>query len=179
MSFVRPEVIDAFSRHRIRIMAGLALLLGVLCVWRGLTTPAPFYTVLGVGICILTIALWIAHRQRAAFYHEVTQPGIVQIDEAQIRYFTPDHHDLPLGGVIDRDAITRIDLVSGGDGRARWALYHADGPPISIPLAAEGADQLLDILMQLPGIEVGAALSALNRGRPGIVSVWSRVPGGS
>ncbi|MEM7614492.1 MAG: hypothetical protein AAF245_05570 [Pseudomonadota bacterium] len=174
MSFVRPEVLEAFQRHRTQIFGGTALGFGLLLIWRGLVLPAPFYTILGGGITALTVVLWIAHRQRAAFHQEVSQPGIVQIDEAQIRYFTPETGAVTQGGVVDRDALTRVDLVSGGDGRARWALYHSDGPPISIPLAAEGADQLLDILMQLDGVEVGAALSALNRGRPGIVPVWQR-----
>lgn len=170
MSFIRPELRAALARHQHHAWAVVGLVTGALVMWRGVAIVAPFLTVFGGGIAVLSAVLWIAHRQRAAFYREVTQPGIVQIDEAQISYYGPE-----TGGVVDRDALIRVDLISDGDGRARWALYHSDGSPVSIPLAAEGADQLVDLLMSLSGVEVGAALSALDRGRVGLVTVWTRV----
>lgn len=175
MSFIRPELRAALDRNQDRAIALAAALIGTLCLWRGLAAPAPLLTILGGGILALTLTAWIAYRQRAAFRQEVTQPGIVQIDEAQITYLTPEA-SLIKGGVVDRDALTRIDLISGGDGRARWAFYHTDGPPLSIPLAAAGADTLLDLLLTLPNVNVTAALAALDRGRPGSVPVWSRPP---
>ncbi len=171
MSFIRPELLTALARRQDHAWAIAGLVTGALVMWRGVGTMAPFLTIFGGGIAVLSAVLWVAHRQRAAFRREVTQPGIVQIDEAQISYYGPE-----TGGVVDRDALIRVDLVSGGDGRARWALYHSDGSPVSIPLAAEGADKLVDLLMSLPRVEVGAALSALDRGRVGLVTVWTRAP---
>lgn len=170
MSFVRPELIAAASRNQAHLWAAAGLLSGALIAWRGIATMAPILTIFGGGLLTLTVVLWIAHRQRAAFLREVSQPGVVEINEAQITYFSPEVG----GGVVDRDALIRIDLVSGGDGRARWALYHSGGPPVSIPLAAEGADALIDFVITLPGVRVEPALAALNRARVGVVPVWER-----
>lgn len=171
MSFIRPEVRAAFARNRKPIGWAVALSFAAYVLWRGLATGGTLLIIAGGGALALMVTFLLAERQRARFHRTTAEPGIVKVDEAQIAYFGPD-----VGGIVDRDALTRVELISSGDGIAHWRLHHQLGPPVAVPLAAEGADKLVDVLMTLPGVDVGAALSALDRRRRAIVPVWSHTP---
>ena len=131
-AFIRPEVAALLSRKRGLVWAGAGVLVGGLMLWRGLATGHVLLIPGGAGLLAVTVTMWLAYRQRSAFLRDVDEPGLVEVDEAQIRYLAPKG-----GGIVDRDALVRVDLISGGDGRARWALYAADGgTPVSVPPSA-------------------------------------------
>lgn len=166
--FIRPEARARLAENSGLLIRAAFFAIGGLLVWRGLG-GAPVLVAIGGAIIAVTAVLYVAQRQRAGFLRATSEPGVVEVDEARISYFGPD-----TGGIVDRDALARVDLVSHGDGLAHWRLVQAGVPPVSIPLAAAGADALLDVLMTLPGVEIGPALSALDRKRKAIVPVWSR-----
>ncbi|WP_112322350.1 hypothetical protein [Oceanibium sediminis] len=169
MSFIRPEVRAALSRNRPRLLWSAAIAFAVWVLWRGLATGGWLLTLAGGAALGLIATFLLAERQRGRFRRATAEPGIVKVDEAQIAYFGPD-----TGGIVDLDALNRVELISSGDGIAHWRLHHEAGPPVAVPLAAEGAEQLVDVLMTLPGVNITAALAALDRRRMSIVPVWSR-----
>jgi len=168
MSFIRPEILDFAQKHKTGLAYGGIASVGALLLWRGLSMHAPLLSIIGGALIAVSATMALADRQRARFKRATDQPGVVQIDEAQISYFGPD-----TGGIVDRDALTRVDLVSSGDGVAHWQLSQEAGPQVAVPLAAEGAEALVDVLMTLPGVQIGAALTVLDRKRRTVVPVWS------
>lgn len=168
MSFIRPEIIALAQKHRTGLVYGGIAVAGVLLLWRGIALQAPLLSIIGGALVAVATTMALADRQRARFRRVTDQPGVVQIDEAQISYFGPD-----TGGIVDRDALVRVDLVSSGDGVAHWLLTQEAGPAVHVPLSAEGAETLVDVLMTLPGVQIGAALTALDRRRRSVVPVWS------
>jgi hypothetical protein len=93
---------------------------------------------------------------------------VLQIDERRLMYFGP-----LTGGMIDLDDLVRLDLDPTGR-PAHWMLFASGGPPLAIPVNAEGADALFDVFAALPGIRTALMLETLS-GAPGQpVTVWSR-----
>lgn len=166
--FIRPEARDWLARHAVWLWPAAGLALGLWALGYGIRYSGLFFEGLGIALIAVTLALTLAWRQRARFRQEIAAPGLVEIDEARISYFAPS-----AGAVIDRDGLIRVQLASGGDGLVRWVLTHDAGPPVAIPLSAQGADGLVDLFAGLPGVEIGAALSALDRRRPGLITVWT------
>jgi len=56
-----------------------------------------------------------------------------------------------------------------------WHLFHADGGPVMIPMAAKGAEALLDTFAALPGAKLGVAFGAREAGRNAVVEIWRRL----
>ncbi len=167
--FLRPEALAVLKRRR-ETVAGLAVLaFGGWVLVSGLMRSSVVLITIGAVVVLLTGAVWIAWRQRQAFRRDIDAPGMVQVTEAQIGYLGPE-----TGQFVDRDALTRVELVSGGGGAARWVLYQRGAEPVSIPLSVQGADQLVDLFAGLPGVDIAAALSALDRRRASVVQVWPR-----
>jgi len=83
---------------------------------------------------------------------------------------------------VDLDDATRIDLMAQG-GHASLMVHTPDGPPMALPLGAEGVDALYDALTGLPGMDLDALHARLSRARKSGSSdtglVWTRpVPKG-
>ncbi|MCR9146232.1 MAG: hypothetical protein NXH74_03430 [Rhodobacteraceae bacterium] len=166
MSFVRPAAAQALHQWR-------EVLIGAGCI------ALAFWWMLGPGGILAWVgavlglgggALVVIGVQRARFRTGAGGPGVVQVDEGRIAYFGP-----LTGGVVSLSEMTALHLDPSGK-PAHWILYQAGQSAVTIPLTAEGADQLFDVFATLPGLRTGRLLSAMQRhgGRP--VTVWENIP---
>ncbi|MGR3484470.1 MAG: hypothetical protein ACU0BF_03940 [Paracoccaceae bacterium] len=113
----------------------------------------------GAGLAYTGWRLWRVRRMGGG-------PGLVRVTEGRIAYAGPLS-----GGVVARDGLDSVAL----DGLSRpacWRLTSADGT-VSIPLTAEGADALPDLLVSLPGIDSGRLMRLAAAPPPRVVPLWS------
>lgn len=166
MQFLRPEALAALHRWRDAI-AGLALIaLGGF--WAGGGRGVLAY--LGVALLVPGAALVISGIRRARFLgaRQGQGPGIVLVDEGEITYMGPLS-----GGTV---ALAELDrLVLDPSGRpSHWVLERDGHPALHIPVNADGAEQLLDAFVLLPGLRTGRMLEKMAEG-PGYPTViWQR-----
>jgi hypothetical protein len=100
-------------------------------------------------------AIGLTGWRRMRFSTITDAPGVVEVDEGQIRYLGPQ-----IGGEVGLPDLAEIRLVSLR-GKRLWRLRQVDGQTILIPIDALGADALFDAFASLPGIDMGAFASAL------------------
>ncbi|MDH3262745.1 MAG: hypothetical protein OEM24_01975 [Paracoccaceae bacterium] len=163
--FLRPEALAALARWR--EVAG-ALVFAAFGLWVA-TFGGWFFQ--GVGLILALAGLWgavIAFR-RMQFRRAVEQPGIVEVDEGQVRYLGPHG-----GGFAALPEVVELELLSDLSGRRWWRLREAGGNHLAVPVAAEGADQLFDAFARLPGLSPAALLAALDDPQSKAVTVWRR-----
>jgi hypothetical protein len=92
----------------------------------------------------------------------------VEVDERRLLFWGP-----VAGGAIDLDDLRRLDLDPTGPS-ARWVLWGAHGQRLEVPVAAAGAERLLDLFAALPGLPVERLLAARATATGGPVTVWRR-----
>ncbi len=146
------------------------VLIGAAIVLLGLWWWANTYAVvswLSAVIVLLGAALIFTGVQRLRFRQGGGGAGVVQIDERRLTYFGP-----LTGGMIDLDDLIRLDLDPTGK-PAHWMLFASGGPPLAIPVNAEGADALFDVFAALPGIRTELMLETLSRAPDKPVTIWS------
>ncbi len=162
---LRPEALAALARWR--EVAGTLAFAGF-GLW---VTSFGGWFFLGVGLLLALAGLWgaVIALRRMRFRRDVEQPGIVEIDEGQVRYLGPYG-----GGIAALPEVVELELLSDLAGRRWWRLREAGGNVIAIPAAAEGADQLFDAFARLPGLSPTALLAALDEPRGKTVRVWRR-----
>jgi len=125
----------------------------------------------GVGLALALAGVWggvIAFR-RMRFARAVEQPGLVEIDEGQVRYFGPHG-----GGFVALPEVVELDLTVDLAGGRWWRLREAGGNMLAIPVTAQGADQLFDAFSGLPGLSPAALVAALDAPRGRAITVWRR-----
>lgn len=163
--FLRPEVMAAL--HRWREVAG-ALAFAAAGLWV-MALGGWFYQ--GVGLAVALAGVWVAviAVRRMRFVRAVAQPGIVEIDEGQVRYFGPHG-----GGFAALPEVVELDLTDDLGGGRWWRLRESGGNVLSVPISAEGADQLFDAFARLPGLSPAALIAALEAPPSRSVTVWRR-----
>ena len=167
MSFVRPEAAQKLLRWREAISGAAATLLG--SYW--MVTQTGALRIIGTVLCVGGALLVFAGIQRARFRRGADGAGVVQVDEGQLTYFGPIE-----GGALAVEDITRLDLVPARFGDKSWMLWHRNGPPLTIPANAAGADALFDVFATLPGLKTQDILKALNTGQTAPVTLWDASP---
>ncbi len=172
MSFVRPEVADAFRRWREAAAWAALLGLGAWLVWQGYRDLAIVSFVAGLGAAATGASLLVAALRRMRF-RTAPGEGIVVVDEARIAYLGPRG-----GGVVDVPALVRVEIVTRPhvppDSGHAWVLSAEDGTRLVIPIGAAGADGLFDALSPLPGIDFDAGAAAIAAPGAGRAVVWTR-----
>ena len=163
MSVIRPEARAAMWRVRELLAAGAVGALGL--YW--LTSRGLVFG-LGVACVAVALALAVVGVQRARFRLGAGGPGVVRVDEGQIAYFGP-----LTGGVLALDDLQRLTLDPTGQ-PAHWVLDHLQGPPLHIPVTAEGAETLFDAFAALPGIQTRRMLAELRGTGTLPVVIWQR-----
>jgi hypothetical protein len=163
--FLRPELRAALTRWRELAGAGALALAGVLIFRLG----GWFFEGLGLLVALAALAGAVVALRRMRFARAVDQPGIVEVDEGQVRYFGPHG-----GGFAALSDLVEIDLVPDLAGKRWWRLREAGGTSVAIPVAAAGADQLYDAFAGLPGLSPAALVAALDAPGPAAVTVWRR-----
>lgn len=168
MSFLRPPVRQFLVRWG---ETGFALFGMAFGLWVA-SYGSWVMVVLGALILFLTGEwAWMAWR-RARFAQPLASPGLVELDEGAIRYLAP--RGGVLGGTVALRDLMLIRLITVSGGRL-WQLKQADGQMLLIPVDAKGAEALFDAFASLPGIDMGALLSALeDRSGPGLRVLWKR-----
>jgi hypothetical protein len=151
MSFIRPELVEAFSRKREVIAAAALAALGLwLLLQNGYLGPLAGLLFLAVGLGWAALAL-----RRLRFQQAGEAPGIVRVTEAQIAYFGPR-----VGGFISLAEIAEVRLLTLR-GRRVWKLKQGDGAVLHIPVEADGAEALFDAFAALPGMDTAELVAAL------------------
>ena len=100
--------------------------------------------------------------------------------EGQGKLFVEERRVLHVGSLgnvqVNLDDATRIEIFVRGP-VASLMVHTDDGPPVALPLGAEGADKLFDALTGLPGMNMDALHARLEKARKGsgaMVTVWAR-----
>lgn len=156
MSFVRPELADAFLQRREAIAgAALALFGGWIASWGGVV-----YLLLGLVILALGAAWAVLALRRLRFRQTGDAPGMVRLTEGQIAYMGPN-----VGGFVGLPDLAEVRLLTLR-GRRIWRLLQADGSQLHIPVEAEGAEALFDAFAALPGMDTLALVAALDSQTP-------------
>lgn len=128
--------------------------------------------ILGLPIGIAGL-IWLRVAVRRALNPAQAGQGSLFVEERRVLYVGS------FGNVqVDLDEATRIEVLSRTDA-ASLMVHVPDGPPVALPLGAEGADKLLDALTGLPGLNMETVLTRLERAQragagQGITTVWTR-----
>ena len=171
MNFLRPEVGQFLRNWREPIVLGIVVAFGLLIFRHGQNRADVTLQFLGLLIGI-PFALGIVPAIRAVRLRRNRQdPGLVEVAERQITYLGPQ-----FGGSVSVDAISRIEIITTDDGPhlpdVFWTLFHFDGPALSIPSNAAGADQLLNAFAALPGFDYQAVIRAMGSTLPSTYLIW-------
>lgn len=151
MSLIRPELGPLFHRFGEAAAAVAVLAAGALVgLAGGWLLGTIGLVVVAAGAGWLMIAL-----RHARFVRDVSAPGIVEVDEAQIGFLGPS-----FGGYVALPELAEVRLVTL-HGRRLWRLKQADGQVLLVPVDASGADRLFDAFASLPGMDTAALVAAL------------------
>jgi hypothetical protein len=175
MSFMRPEAEAFLKRWAETAFSGavLAVMLwvGGRMIWAGVM----------MGVVVLTVAIgagfwfWTA-LARARLGASPLGPGVVIVDERRITYMGPE-----TGAFVALDALTGIDILIDAGGvyapSASWVLRTSEGAPLVVPTGAEGADQLMETFVALPGFSYDKVVAARSAPAGTRAVVWRRGAG--
>lgn len=158
MPLIRPEAARVIARWREVLAAGAVV---AVALWLG-TRPGWLLPGLGAVLGGAALAWGFVAFRRLRFAGRGGAPGVVEVVEGQIAYFGPEG-----GGFVAVGEIVEIAVIRDGAGHRAFRLVPAEGPALTIPVAAEGAARLHDALAQLPGIDLGRMAAAPGAGTVG------------
>ncbi len=153
---IRPEVLALLHRYREALGAGVVVVAGLWLVLLGGYVLVP----LGVLVAVVGTILAVNALRKAQFTQNVSAPGLVELDEAQVGYLAPE-----IGGFLSLDELVEIRMLVLR-GKRMWRLKQADGQALLIPVDASGAERLFDAFANLPGMDTGALVAALQPSPP-------------
>ncbi|MEM1373543.1 MAG: hypothetical protein AAGF78_04065 [Pseudomonadota bacterium] len=147
---IRPEARQVLMEWREVILGAAFCVIGGNWVLSGtaLQPALGVFFVLG-GL----VFIWLGYR-RVRFPQGGGGPGMVEVTERQISYFTAQG-----GGAITIDGLARVEVRSGKGG-IDWVFTVESGEALVIPGSARGAEGLFDALVPLPGINYDQAVQA-------------------
>ena len=160
---IRPEILAALTRWREVIASAAVIAVGL---WIG-SAPGPVLTMFGAIIIAFGAAAAFASYRRARFRLEIDAPGLVEIDEGQISYLSP-----AMGGSVELSQLSEIQVLVVAGNRRCWRLKQSDGQTLLVPLAAAGADALVDSFASLPGLDGSKLQTALATTSVEPVTLW-------
>ncbi len=167
MSFIRPEVRANLWRWREVAFMVVIVLFCVRLIGRGWDMSSPVYLTLGSVGTVLTTGLLYVAIQRARFLQLDIAPGVVEIVERRVSYLGPVE-----GYSLSLDALTRVEIRQSQFHGPMWELYHSEGPHVTIPTAARGADVLFDTLAALKGADLERMIEASTRPTQERYLIW-------
>lgn len=168
---IRPEVAAALARWREALVALATAAVGGWLLWRGVLRGEVLVQGLGAVLGLGGLAVALVAARRARFGRGGEGPGVVVLTERQITYLGPFG-----GGAALLDELDRIELADAPGAARVWRLHQPSQPALEIPVDARGAEQLIDILTALPGLDAGRLLRALDTPGDGFQTVWARKP---
>lgn len=156
MSLIRPAA-AATLRRLSEVLAAAALTgLGLWFLALGGWILWP----LGGVVAVMGLAWAVQALRRLRFRQPAAAPGIVEVDEKQVGYLSPD-----LGGFVSLDELSELRMVRLRN-RRFWRLKQSDGQALLVPVDAEGSDRLFDAFAALPGMDTQALVAALETPAP-------------
>ncbi len=164
---IRPGARDWIARRRGMLAA--AALAGLAALWLGPAALAGAPVPAALLVLALAAAAWLVRDAALrARLRDGGGPGLVAVREGRVGYLGPE-----AGGIADLDALLSVELAQRPGGPV-WLLRPAGGPAVAIPVAAEGAEGLLDALAALPGFSAASVASALDAPQGAHVILWRR-----
>lgn len=163
---IRPEARAALARWHEVALAVCSVGLGLWLAGKGGFVLVP----LGFGLAALSGGFGLLALRRLRFAGVGTDgPGLVEIDEGEIRYFGPDS-----GGTAPLRELAELRLIARA-GQRLWRL-RLDHGALEVPVDASGAGALFDALAARPGMESAALVAALDQPRPDALGavIWRR-----
>jgi hypothetical protein len=169
MSFVRPEA-EAFIKRYAEVFAGSAIAaLGLYNVLRN------GWVLQAVGAVMLIAGLSVAYTawRRTRFPKAEDGPGVVEVDERQISYFSAF-----AGGAVSIEALARITIRTNDTGPwgedMFWIFEEDGGNALHIPASATGIERLFDAFAPLKGVDYNAITQASSSAENGEFPIWSK-----
>lgn len=169
MPFLRPEALTTLRRWREPAAIALAMGFAVWLLWKAYIQSSVVSGLIGLGVTALVGSLLYVSYLRARLRRDVSGPGVVEINERNITYFSPEQ-----GGEVEVDNITRIQIstLPGASGDRNWIIWHLAGSLV-IPAAAEGADRLIETFASLNGFKYETILKAMESESQEIFTIWT------
>lgn len=167
---IRPEAMAFMHRWHEVVLSGLGVALGLWLAGKGGIVLLP----LGLALAALAAAFGILAFRRLRFAGAGQDgPGLVEIDEGEIRYFSPDSGGVS-GGVAPLRELTELRLIVRA-GQRLWRLRLEQGA-LEVPVDAAGAEALFDALSALPGMDSAGLVAALEAAAPDALGavIWRR-----
>lgn len=153
MTFVRPEAAAGLRRWAEPAIWMGTLGFGLSLLWRGYARLEIVVFVAGMLLTAIGYALLRGAVVRLRLRPTASAPGVVAIDEGRIGHFGPLG-----GGFVDLPNLVSVSIVGApGAPQRAWHLLAEDGAALWIPFGAVGAEELIDALSALPGIDFSAA----------------------
>lgn len=173
LGVIRPEALGTLARWR---EPGFGAALGALGIWVSVQ-GGPILAALGLLLGAVGLGLVVTGLRRLRFAQKVASPGIVELVEGELRYFSPD-----FGGSISLADLAELRLITLRE-RRMWRFKQVDGQVLLVPVDAAGAEALYDGFTSLPGMDMATALAALapapaSATPPDIVLIWQRKAAG-
>jgi hypothetical protein len=169
LSFVRPEAAGAIRRWaEPAVAAGLLLLAGSFGIrWVGQGGALGWITLAAAALALFWLRAAVLGALAA---RPVTGAGVAILREGEVGYMGPHG-----GGFLELDGLVRVEIYLIAPGQDPvWRLVGPEGAALAIPATAKGADHLPEALTVLPGFSDMAAVSFLQRDRPGRQVIWQR-----
>ncbi len=165
---IRPEARARILRFREAILGGVIAGLGL---WWALGSLG-LIKWMGIALALLGAAVAWQGLMRARIRVGTGGVGVVQIDERQVIYLAPVG-----GGFSSLDLVQDITIARDFAGLPVWR-FRTGAECLTIPTSAEGSEALFDALTVLPGIDIAAAIRAVNaatdKAGPDRTVIWSR-----
>ncbi|UWQ08309.1 hypothetical protein [Aliiroseovarius crassostreae] len=149
---IRPEARARIHRFREAIIGGGVAALGL---WWAIGSLG-LLKWMGVALALIGAAVAWQGVQRARIRVGTGGVGVVQIDERQVIYLAPVG-----GGFASLDLIHEISIARDMAGLPVWR-FRTGMELLTIPVSAEGSEQLFDAMAVLPDIDIPAAIRAVN-----------------
>lgn len=169
MSFIRPPVLEHFTKWREAYFVGFVLGLGCWMFLYGQTNVNLVLQGLGLVVSLVGIILLRTAIQRIRFRRSEKAPGMVDVTEREISYFGPMH-----GKTISLESLNKIELRESEAYAAIWVLHHTEGDPMIVPTTAKGSDRLFDAFTSLSGVQMSALVAAINQVPVHSQVIWER-----
>ena len=153
---IRPELIQRFKKYREVIAAVFFAFVGIWVMSWGVW----FWQGVGALVLLTGAALAYTALRRMRFQTDQVGPGVVEVDERQISYFSAYE-----GGAVSIEALARITCVTTDTGPwaedLHWVLEEDGGSTLTIPNSAAGTEKLFDAFAALPGVDYAKATKAM------------------
>jgi len=166
---IRPEVLAVFRKYSEVI---LGLVLAGLGGWV-LLRSGWFWMLVGAAVMLAGLALAYIAWRKLAFRSNEVGPGVVEVDERQISYFSAYE-----GGAVSIEALSRITVITNDEGPwaedMHWVLEEDGGSRLVIPNSAAGAEKLFDAFSALPGVDYTMAARAMGSTQNDSYVIWAK-----